>query len=122
MLEGAANPRLLTTRCYHDPCEFTKETTLEDIAEYLERLGFTAEHVVELTEQSWFLEHPISCRLRCLGEDGVMRSLMDVCDIHQLLRDGGDELLWHLKGLGRYQLDDQVFRDLVQCAKESPSA
>lgn len=84
------------------------EYTLDQIADEIERRGFTKNHVADIRDGSWALEHPIRCRLKQLSPYGYMRgSLTEVCELPRMLSQGLAQSFFQANGPGRYPISPQ---------------
>jgi len=80
--------------------------TIAEIALHLERRGFGPEHVIDISDDSWGIEHPIHCRLMQLDEHhNVMHTLRETCVVWQAFdSDGLARKLRDRRGNGRYSV------------------
>jgi hypothetical protein len=93
--------------------------TIAEIALHLEKRGFGPEHIIDLGEDSWTIEHPLRCRLLQYDElSGVMRTLRDTCAVNQAFEYGLADRLRARRGVGRFSVGPRELEDLSRFGAE----
>lgn len=88
--------------------------TIAEIVLHLEERAFPRDHIIELSQDSWQLEHPIRCRLMQYDEAlKIMHTLRETCAINHAMEHGLAETLVEKYGFTRFILSALMLENLM---------